>query len=51
VATLTSARGAALSDPLRRDTSRPEFGVVALLGERAAPVTITPAKLMALVCA
>lgn len=51
VATLTSARGAALSDPLRRDTSRPEFAVVALLGERAAPVAITPAKLMALVCA
>ena len=51
VATVTTARGAALSVPLRRDTSRPEFAIVALLGERAGPVVITPARLMALVCA
>ena len=51
VATVTTARGAALSDPLRRDTRRPEFAIVALLGERTAPVVITPEKLMALVCA
>ncbi|MEO8059152.1 MAG: HD domain-containing phosphohydrolase [Burkholderiales bacterium] len=51
VATVTTARGAALSEPLRRDTRQPEFGVVALLGERAGPVVIAPARLMALVCA
>ena len=50
-ATVTNARGVASSEPLRRDTSRPEFAIVALLGERAAPVVITPEKLMALVCA
>ena len=51
VATVTNARGAAVSEPLRRDTSRPEFAIVALLGERAGTAHIAPAKLMALVCA
>ena len=51
VATVTNARGAAVSEPLRRDTSRPEFAIAALLGERAGTAAISPAKLMALVCA
>lgn len=51
VASLTSARGAALAEPHRRDTSRAEFAVIALLGERARPTTLTPEKLMALACA
>jgi HD-GYP domain-containing protein (c-di-GMP phosphodiesterase class II) len=51
VASVTSARGATLAEPLRRDTSRAEFAVVAVLGERARPTTLTPEKLMALVCA
>jgi HD-GYP domain-containing protein (c-di-GMP phosphodiesterase class II) len=50
VATLTNAIGAAVSEPLRRDTGRSEFAVVALLGERAGPAAIAPRKLMALVC-
>jgi HD-GYP domain-containing protein (c-di-GMP phosphodiesterase class II) len=48
VACLTGPNNAALGTPERVDTSRPEFAVVAVVGERSINVRVTAEKLMAL---
>ncbi len=48
VAALTTASGVALTDPLPRDTSRPESAIAGVLGERSVKVRLAPDKLAAL---
>ena len=50
VAALTTASGVTLSEPVRRDTARPEHAIVGVLGARDAHAPIAPEKLMALAC-
>jgi HD-GYP domain-containing protein (c-di-GMP phosphodiesterase class II) len=50
VAAMTNGRGAALSNPEPRDTSRPTHAIVAALGTSAAGFNASPEKLMAAFC-
>ena len=50
VAAMTDARGAALSEPLTRDTSRPGYAIVAALGADSARLRMAPEELLAAVC-
>ncbi|MBX3643830.1 MAG: hypothetical protein KF720_12270 [Rubrivivax sp.] len=51
VAVLTTPSGAALIDPLPRDTSRRENAIASVIGEHAVPVRPAPEKLMTLALA
>lgn len=50
VAATTNERGATLSEPTLRDTSRPEHAIVGVLGAGSARTCVAPEKLLALVC-
>jgi HD-GYP domain-containing protein (c-di-GMP phosphodiesterase class II) len=51
VAVMTNERGATLSEPVRRDTSKPAHAIVAALGADSRRVSIPNEKLVALLCA
>ena len=51
VAALTTPSGAALADPLSRDTSRREWAIAGVIGENSVSVRLTPEKLMKLALA
>ena len=51
VASLTNERGAALTEPRRRDTSVREHAIVAVIADKRVQVRVTPEKLMQLACA
>ena len=51
VASLTNERGAALTEPRRRDTSVREHAIVAVVADKRVQVRVTPEKLMQLACA
>lgn len=51
VAAMTDARGASLSEPVTRDTSKPGYGIVSALGAGSARLSIAPDKLLAAICA
>jgi HD-GYP domain-containing protein (c-di-GMP phosphodiesterase class II) len=51
VAAMTDERGATLSEPARRDSSKPEDAIVAVLGSGSGRLCVAPEGLMAVVCA
>ncbi|MGL6110379.1 MAG: HD-GYP domain-containing protein [Rubrivivax sp.] len=51
VAALTTPSGAALAEPLPRDTSKREHAIAGVIGEKSVAVKLTPEKLMKLALA
>jgi HD-GYP domain-containing protein (c-di-GMP phosphodiesterase class II) len=51
VAALTTPSGAALSDPVSRDTSKREYAIAGVIGEKSVSVKLAPEKLMKLALA
>jgi HD-GYP domain-containing protein (c-di-GMP phosphodiesterase class II) len=47
-AALTTPRGSALTEPEPRDTSKSEFAILGVIGEKAVPFKLTPEKLMSM---
>jgi hypothetical protein len=51
VAALTTPRGATLTEPEPRDTSKPEFTILGVIGEKAMTLKLAPEKLVKLTLA